>query len=71
MDALLPEASICLVLYMFMQIFILCSQKSKVYLMQYLVHCSVHLQCLTGSICDIWNCLVANLLVQKCNHNFD
>lgn len=71
MEALLPEASICLVLYIFMRIFVLCSQKSKVCLCMF-VHCSVHLQCLTGSICDIFvNCLVTNLLVQKCNHNFD
>lgn len=70
MKALLPKTSICLALYVFMQIFVLCSQKSKVYLCVF-VHCSVHLQRLTGSVCDIWNCLVTNLLVQKCNHNFD
>lgn len=70
MEALLPKASICLVLYMFMQIFVLCSQKSEVYLCVF-VFCCVHLQCLTGSICAIWNCLATNLFVQKFNHNFD
>lgn len=60
----------CLVLYVFMQILILCSQKSKVYLCVF-VHCSVHLGCLTGGINDVWNCLATNLLYKKYNYNFD
>lgn len=54
----------CLVLDVFMQIFILCRQKSKVYLCVF-VHISVHLGCLTGGINDIWNCLVTNLLYKN------